>query len=87
MRAILMDQSETSATGYLDSALTPSELLRALERSIEEEAKPMRDLIADEDSDCITRDLRAARLEGLWGYACCAREGGGSGDGPKRVLT
>ena len=60
-----MGQSETSATGYLDSALTPSELLRALERSIEEEAKPMRDLIADEDSDCITRDLRAARLEGL----------------------
>ena len=25
----------------------------------------MRKLIADEDSDCITRDLRAARLEGL----------------------
>jgi hypothetical protein len=49
----------------LDAAIPPSELLRALTRSIEEEAKPMRDLIADEDSDCITRDLRAARLEGL----------------------
>jgi hypothetical protein len=55
--------SQSEASGV--DVLSASELLQALTRTVDEEAEPLRKLIADEDSDCMTRDLRAARLEGL----------------------
>ncbi len=46
-------------------AIPASELAAALRRSLDEEAEPLRRLVADEDSECIARNLRSARLEGL----------------------
>lgn len=58
--------SVSSDLGHSEASYpTVADVLHALTRSVEEEAEPLRRLIADEDSDCIVRDLRAARLEGL----------------------
>ena len=43
----------------------PQALLRALTSSVEEEADVLRKLVADEDSNCIVRDLRAERLAAM----------------------
>lgn len=43
----------------------PTELLKALTRTVEEEADTLRRAVADEDSDCLVRDLRAERLAAM----------------------
>lgn len=43
----------------------PVAMLKALTRTVEEEAGTLRKLVADEDSDCLVRDLRAERLAAM----------------------
>lgn len=57
--------ASTDHEPQLDESLTATELLHALTRTVQEEADAVRRLVEDEDADCMTRDFRAARLEGL----------------------
>jgi hypothetical protein len=56
------DRQASSAANELDEMLTPTELLRALTRTLSEEMAALRNLVDDEDADCLSRDLRAERL-------------------------
>jgi hypothetical protein len=50
-----------SGTPYTD----PIAMLQALTSTVKEEAATLSKLVADEDSDCLARDLRAERLAAL----------------------
>jgi hypothetical protein len=50
------------AATELDEMLTASQLLRCLTRTLSEEMAALRNLVDDEDADCLSRDLRAERL-------------------------
>jgi hypothetical protein len=51
----------SAATPYDD----PQEMLRALTRTVSDEADTLRALVRDENSDCLVRDLRAERLAAM----------------------
>ena len=44
---------------------SPTDMLKALTRTVAEEADTLRRLVNDEDSDCLVRDLRAERLAAM----------------------
>ena len=52
----------SDSAASVDEILTPTELLRALTRTLSEEMAALRNLVDDEDADCLSRDLRAERL-------------------------